>query len=63
MEKEEALKKLQTLIENIGELQKLNYQDPNPLLDKFISRGERFLTDIFDKDNKYLSSFTSLDYF
>lgn len=49
MEKEEALKKLQTLIENIGELQKLNYQDPNPLLDKFISRGERFLTDIFDR--------------
>lgn len=63
MEKDEALKKLQTLIENIGELQKLNYQDPNPLLDKFISRGERYLTNIFDKDNKYLSNFTSLDYF
>lgn len=63
MTKTEALEKLQTLIENIGELQKLNYKGTNPLLDKFISRGERYLTYIFDKDNKYLSNFKSLNYF
>lgn len=63
MEKEKALKNLNTLIDNITELQGTEYRQTNPLLDKFKNRAARYFQEIFGTATKYIIDFNRIRFF